>query len=84
MSPSPASAAASAGVLAGKVAFVPGGTGVIGAAIARGLGAAGAQVVVGGTDEAKLRTVVDAVRGAGAVTAVQGLLVLCTAFVLAP
>jgi NAD(P)-dependent dehydrogenase (short-subunit alcohol dehydrogenase family) len=51
--------------LAGKVAFVPGGTGAIGAALAKGLGDAGAQVVVGGTDETKLRAVAESIRGAG-------------------
>ncbi|WP_437729183.1 SDR family NAD(P)-dependent oxidoreductase [Sorangium sp. So ce861] len=49
-----------------KVAYVPGGTGVLGAAIARGLGQAGAKVVVGGTDERKLRAVTDSVLAAGA------------------
>ncbi|WP_437834703.1 SDR family NAD(P)-dependent oxidoreductase [Sorangium sp. So ce1153] len=48
-----------------KVAYVPGGTGVLGAAIARGLGRAGARVVVGGTDELKLRAVMDSVLAAG-------------------
>ncbi|HEY6080402.1 MAG TPA: SDR family oxidoreductase [Polyangiaceae bacterium] len=42
-------------VLTGKVAFVPGGSGVLGQAIAFGLARAGARVVVGGTDETKLR-----------------------------
>lgn len=65
MTQTSAPAAVFARALAGKVAFVPGGTGVIGAAIARGLGQAGARVVVGGTDEAKLRAVVDAVTGSG-------------------
>ncbi|XXY82175.1 SDR family oxidoreductase [Sorangium sp. So ce327] len=49
-----------------KVAYVPGGTGVLGAAIARGLGQAGAKVVVGGTDELKLRAVTDSVLATGA------------------
>ncbi|WP_437641824.1 SDR family NAD(P)-dependent oxidoreductase [Sorangium sp. So ce854] len=49
-----------------KVAYVPGGTGALGAAIARGLGQAGAKVVVGGTDERKLRAVTDSVLAAGA------------------
>lgn len=52
--------------LSGKVAFVPGGSGVLGAAIAEGLGAAGARVVVGGTDEAKLQRVAERVRATGA------------------
>jgi NAD(P)-dependent dehydrogenase (short-subunit alcohol dehydrogenase family) len=43
--------------LLGTVAYVPGGSGVIGEAVALGLAEAGAQVVVGGTDEAKLRKV---------------------------
>ncbi|AGP37377.1 SDR family NAD(P)-dependent oxidoreductase [Sorangium cellulosum] len=49
-----------------KVAYVPGGTGVLGAAIARGLGHAGAKVVVGGTDERRLRAVTDSVLATGA------------------
>lgn len=65
MSQSSAAAASSSRVLSGKVAFVPGGTGVIGAALARGLAEAGAQVVVGGTDEAKLRGVADSIAAAG-------------------
>jgi NAD(P)-dependent dehydrogenase (short-subunit alcohol dehydrogenase family) len=43
--------------LDGKVAYVPGGTGVIGTAVAVGLARAGARVVVGGTDSSKLRKV---------------------------
>ncbi|WP_437948494.1 SDR family oxidoreductase [Sorangium sp. So ce296] len=49
-----------------KVAYVPGGTGALGAAIARGLGQAGAKVVVGGTDERKLRAVTESVLATGA------------------
>ncbi|XXY50098.1 SDR family oxidoreductase [Sorangium sp. So ce269] len=49
-----------------KVAYVPGGTGVLGAAIARGLGQAGAKVVVGGTDELKLRALTGSVLATGA------------------
>jgi gluconate 5-dehydrogenase len=39
--------------LKGKTAFIPGGYGGIGAAISRGLAAAGAKVVIAGRDEAK-------------------------------
>jgi NAD(P)-dependent dehydrogenase (short-subunit alcohol dehydrogenase family) len=46
-------------ILDGKVAYVPGGTGVIGAAVAVGLAKAGARVVVGGTDNSKLLKVAD-------------------------
>lgn len=51
--------------LAGKVAFVPGATGIIGAAIARGLAAAGARVVVGGTDREKCGALVESISRAG-------------------
>ncbi len=44
----------SSAVLAGKVAFVAGGTGVIGEAVARGLARAGARVAVGGPEDARL------------------------------
>ncbi len=44
----------SSAVLAGKVAFVAGGTGVIGEAVARGLARAGAKVAVGGPEDARL------------------------------
>ena len=50
--PSPISAGASFD-LTGKVAFVPGGYGGIGAAIARGLAGHGAEVVVAGRDAAR-------------------------------
>lgn len=51
--------------LLGKVAYVPGGSGAIGAAVAHGLAHAGAQVVVGGTDAAKLGKVTNAIASAG-------------------
>lgn len=44
----------SSAVLAGKVAFVAGGTGVIGEAVARGLARSGARVAVGGPEDARL------------------------------
>jgi NAD(P)-dependent dehydrogenase (short-subunit alcohol dehydrogenase family) len=49
----------SVAILAGKVAFVAGGTGVIGEAVARGLALAGAQVAVGGPEDARLVEVTD-------------------------
>jgi NAD(P)-dependent dehydrogenase (short-subunit alcohol dehydrogenase family) len=51
--------------LAGKVAYVPGGSGVLGQAIARGLSAAGARVMVAGRAPAKLEGVVRSIRAAG-------------------
>jgi NAD(P)-dependent dehydrogenase (short-subunit alcohol dehydrogenase family) len=51
--------------LAGKVAYVPGGSGVLGQAIARGLAAAGARVVVASPEETKLKALVDAIKAAG-------------------
>jgi NAD(P)-dependent dehydrogenase (short-subunit alcohol dehydrogenase family) len=48
-------------ILAGKTAFVAGGTGVIGEAIARGLSRAGAKVAVGGPEDARLREVSEAI-----------------------
>jgi NAD(P)-dependent dehydrogenase (short-subunit alcohol dehydrogenase family) len=51
--------------LAGKVAFVAGGTGVLGEAISLGLARAGVKVVVGGRDEARLREVTASVVKAG-------------------
>jgi NAD(P)-dependent dehydrogenase (short-subunit alcohol dehydrogenase family) len=51
--------------LPGKVAFVAGGTGVLGEAISRGLARAGVKVVVGGRDEARLREVTASVVKAG-------------------
>ncbi|HVY32182.1 MAG TPA: SDR family oxidoreductase [Polyangiaceae bacterium] len=49
----------STGILSGKVAFVAGGTGVIGEAIVRGFARAGAQVAVGGPEDSRLREVTD-------------------------
>lgn len=51
--------------LAGKVAFVAGGTGVIGEAISLGLAAAGVRVAVGGRGEKRLLEVTEAIRSAG-------------------
>lgn len=51
--------------LAGKVAFVPGGSGVLGQAVARGLALAGAQVVVGSVEQDKLRALVGELESAG-------------------
>ena len=65
MTPPAPAASLSAPVLTGKVAFVPGGSGVLGGAIARGLSRAGAEVVVGGTDEAKLRSLCTSLRESG-------------------
>jgi NAD(P)-dependent dehydrogenase (short-subunit alcohol dehydrogenase family) len=52
--------------LAGKVAFVTGGTSGLGLAIAEGLVSAGATVVVGSRGEAKVAAAVDALGGAAA------------------
>jgi NAD(P)-dependent dehydrogenase (short-subunit alcohol dehydrogenase family) len=61
----------SATPLAGKVAFIAGGTGVIGEAIARGFARAGAQVAVGGPEDDRLREVTnDLVRSGADVRAV--------------
>lgn len=49
--------------LKGKVAFVPGGYGGLGAAICRGLAAEGATVIVGGRDGRKAQTLARAIRG---------------------
>lgn len=49
----------SKGILSGKVAFIAGGTGVIGEAIVRGFAQAGAQVAVGGPEDSRLREVTD-------------------------
>jgi len=54
-----------AGPLADKTVFVAGGTGVIGAALAHGLARAGARVAVGGTNESKLRAIVEGIRATG-------------------
>jgi NAD(P)-dependent dehydrogenase (short-subunit alcohol dehydrogenase family) len=51
--------------LAGRKAFVPGGYGGIGAAIARGLCEAGAQVVVAGRDGSKAAALAEQLRNAG-------------------
>jgi len=48
--------------IAGKVAYVPGGTGGLGQAIAEGLAEIGARVVVGGTDQAKVTRLAEALR----------------------
>ncbi len=52
-------------ILAGKTAFVAGGTGVIGEAISRGLALAGAKVAVGGPDDARLHEVTSAIAKSG-------------------
>jgi 3-oxoacyl-[acyl-carrier protein] reductase len=51
--------------LAGKVAVVTGGSGGIGAATCRLLAANGARVAVNGRDQARIDTVVEAIRAAG-------------------
>ena len=51
--------------LAGKTAYVPGGYGGIGEAIAWGLAMAGARVAVSGRDEAKAEAVASTLRAAG-------------------
>jgi gluconate 5-dehydrogenase len=51
--------------LAGRTAFVPGGYGGIGAAIAWGLALAGARVAVAGCSEAKAEALAGALRAAG-------------------
>lgn len=51
--------------IAGKVAYVPGGTGGLGQAIAEGLAEIGARVVVGGTDQAKVTRLAEALRAKG-------------------
>src|SRR5215213_1393945 len=51
--------------LAGKVAVVTGGSGGIGAATCRLLAANGARVAVNGRDQARIDTVVDAIRATG-------------------
>ena len=51
--------------LAGRTAFVPGGYGGIGAAIAWGLALAGARVAIAGRSEAKAEALADALRTAG-------------------
>ena len=51
--------------LSDKVAYVPGGTGGIGQAVALGLAALGARVVVGGTESGKVERLVESLRAAG-------------------
>jgi NAD(P)-dependent dehydrogenase (short-subunit alcohol dehydrogenase family) len=51
--------------IAGKVAYVPGGTGGLGQAILEGLVAIGAKVVVGGTDQGKVAQLADSLRSKG-------------------
>jgi NAD(P)-dependent dehydrogenase (short-subunit alcohol dehydrogenase family) len=51
--------------LADKVAYVPGGTGGIGQAVAFGLAELGARVVVGGTEQGKADRLSDSLRAAG-------------------
>jgi NAD(P)-dependent dehydrogenase (short-subunit alcohol dehydrogenase family) len=51
--------------LSGRVAYVPGGSGGIGQAIAWGLARSGARVVLGGTDPAKIELLTSALRAAG-------------------
>lgn len=51
--------------LSGRKAFIPGGYGGIGAAIARGLAEAGAAVAVAGRDAAKAEKLAERLRGAG-------------------
>jgi gluconate 5-dehydrogenase len=53
--------------LDGRLALVTGSSGGIGLALARGLGQAGAKVVLNGRDEAKLARAADALRGEGLV-----------------
>ncbi len=51
--------------LAGKVAFIAGGTGVIGEALSLGFAQAGVRVAVGGPEDKRLIEVTDAVRKSG-------------------
>jgi NAD(P)-dependent dehydrogenase (short-subunit alcohol dehydrogenase family) len=51
--------------IAGKVAYVPGGTGGLGEAIAEGLAAIGAKVMIGGTDTKKITQVTETLRARG-------------------
>jgi len=60
------SSSRSSSPLAGKVAFIAGGTGVLGEAIARGLARAGAQVAVGGPEDDRLREVTESLAKTGA------------------
>ena len=61
----PSSAFADLHTLAGRVAYVPGGTGGLGAAISWGLTALGARVMIGGTDSTKVNGLVNALREKG-------------------
>ncbi|HKY39320.1 MAG TPA: SDR family oxidoreductase [Polyangiaceae bacterium] len=59
--------------LAGKVAYVPGGSGVIGQTVARGLAAAGAKVVVASPESEKLEALVKAISAQGGEARATGL-----------
>ncbi len=61
----PSSVPRGGATLEGKVAFVPGGDGGLGQAIAWGLCRSGARVVVGGRDGTKLGRLTDSLRAAG-------------------
>ena len=63
--------------LSGKTAFVPGGTGGLGEAIAWGLGLAGASVVIAGRERAKAERLAGAIE-AGAKVAVAGVAIEVT------
>lgn len=61
---------AKSGSLAGKVAFIAGGTGVIGEALARGFAKAGAKVAIGGPEDSRLREVTAGVAQQGDAVAI--------------
>lgn len=61
----PSSAFAGFHTLEGKVAYIPGGTGGLGEAIAWGLAALGARVVVGGVEADKTASITQALRAQG-------------------
>jgi NAD(P)-dependent dehydrogenase (short-subunit alcohol dehydrogenase family) len=63
--PDSASAFAGLHTIAGKVAYVPGGTGGLGEAVSWGLAAIGAKVVVGGTVSEKVQHLVQSLRAGG-------------------
>src|SRR5688572_30795292 len=65
--------ASSLSSLAGKVAYVPGGSGVLGQAIAHGLAAAGAKVVVASPEAEKLEALVQAIQAQGGEARATGL-----------